>query len=97
MRRLITLLVFLIMFTLSAVFAAFNMNEVTVNFYLTSISVPLSVVIVISLILGAIISALALFVATFKLRYDNRRLQRKLTITEQEKNKTSTLLEKHSV
>jgi uncharacterized membrane protein YciS (DUF1049 family) len=52
---------------------------------------------VISLILGAIISALALFVATFKLRYDNRRLQRKLAATEQESNKTSTLLEKHSV
>ena len=86
MRRIITFTIFLCVFIASATFAAFNMTPVTVNFYLAHTTLPLSVIIVIAMLAGVIIGALALFLATLKLRYENRRLHHKLSLSEQEIN-----------
>ena len=86
MRRIITIVIFVCVLIASAAFAAFNMAPVTVNFYLSELTLPLSVVIVISVIAGVVIGALVLFLGTLKLRYENRRLQHKLSLSEQEIN-----------
>lgn len=86
MRKIIFLLIFILIFLISAAFAAFNMNAVTVNYYFGELTMPLSALLVIALIAGVALGAIVLFVATLKLRYENRRLHHKLSVSEQEIN-----------
>lgn len=86
MRKLFFLLLFALIFIVSAAFAAFNMTDVTVNFYFGEFTLPLSAVLVIAMLLGVAIGMIVLVLTTLKLRYENRRLQHRLTVSEQEIN-----------
>jgi uncharacterized integral membrane protein len=86
MRKFIFLVVFGCIFILSAAFAAFNLNEVTVDAYFAQFTLPLSIVIVIAILFGLIMGVLILLLSTVKLHYDNRRLRHRLTLSEQELN-----------
>ncbi len=86
MRKLFFLLLFALIFIFSAAFAAFNMNDVTVNFYFGEFTLPLSAVLVMAMLLGVAIGMIVLVLTTLKLRYENRRLQHRLTVSEQEIN-----------
>lgn len=86
MRRIIFLVIFALIFLISAVFAAFNMAPVTVSYYLGEISLPLSALLVVAMLFGMLIGTTVLFIITLKLRYENRRLQHKLSVSEQEIN-----------
>ena len=86
MRRIIAIVIFIIVLIAAASFAAVNNAAVTVNYYLGTFSLPLSILMVLTLITGAILGVLALMFGTLRLRYENRRLTKKLAVSEQEIN-----------
>ncbi|WP_292438111.1 LapA family protein [Methylophaga sp.] len=86
MRKIFFLLLFALIFIFSAAFAAFNMTAVTVNFYFGEFTLPLSALLVIAMLLGVTIGMIVLVLTTLKLRYENRRLQHRLSVSEQEIN-----------
>jgi putative membrane protein len=86
MRKIFFLLLFALIFIFSAAFAAFNMTAVTVNFYFGEFTMPLSVLLVMAMLLGVAIGLIVLMLTTLKLRYENRRLQHRLSVSEQEIN-----------
>jgi putative membrane protein len=86
MRRIVTIIIFIIVFAVGIAFSAINNDPVTINYYLGTLSLPLSIVVVLSIVFGLILGALAIFVGTIQLRYENRRLQKKLDVSEQEIN-----------
>ncbi len=86
MKRIITIALFLSVFALAASFSALNPTLVDVNFYIFQFSLPLSVVVVISILVGALLTGLIVLLSTLRLRYENRRLRKKLTVSEQEIN-----------
>lgn len=86
MRKIILLLIFGLIFIASAAFAAFNMSDVTVNYYFGELTIPLSVLVALSMLIGVTLGAVILLFSTMKLRYENHRLQSKLSVSEQEIN-----------
>jgi len=84
MRRIIPIIIFIIVFAAGAAFSAINTEAVSLNYYLGSISAPISVVIVLSIVAGLILGATIIYVSTFQLRYENRRLNKKLRTAEQD-------------
>ncbi|MFW5450064.1 MAG: lipopolysaccharide assembly LapA domain-containing protein [Methylophagaceae bacterium] len=84
MRRILTITIFIIIFAIGAAFSAINTNPVDINYYIGTLTAPLSVVIVLSLIAGIALGALAIFASSLKLRYENRRLNKKISVSEQE-------------
>ncbi len=84
MRRLITLLIFIIVLIAGATFTSVNTDPVTLNYYFGSLTLPLSGLVLIALTIGVLIGALAVSLATLRLRYDNRRLQKQAKLAEQE-------------
>ena len=63
-----------------------NDQEVTLGYYLGTIKLPLSVIIVLSLIAGAILGVLASLPLIFKLRRQRRRLEKQIKNSEKEIN-----------
>lgn len=86
MRKLFSLLLFALIFIISAAFAAFNMTDVTVNYYFGELTMPLAALLVFAIVLGVGLGMIMLVLSTLKLRYENRRLQHKLSVSEQEIN-----------
>lgn len=97
MSRIITIAIFICVFILGAGFSAINTTPVAINFYLGSVTLPLSVLVVLAIILGCVLSASALFLSSLRLRYENRRLNKKLAISEQEINSLRILPVKDSL
>lgn len=91
MQRIITIALFLAVFASGAAFSAINTGPVAINYYLGTLNIPLSVVVIASLVSGIILGALAISVSTLRLRYENRRLQKKMESTEQEINSLRVL------
>lgn len=86
MRRIITIILFLLVLILGAGFSAINLTPVDINYYLGVLSLPLSVVIIVAIIMGTVLGALVLSTSIMRLKYENHRLRKKLTICEQEIN-----------
>jgi len=84
MRRIITIAIFITVFAIGAAFSAINTNPIIVNYYLGSITAPLSVIIVLSIVAGIILGAAIIYTSTLRLRYENRRLHKKLDVSVQE-------------
>jgi putative membrane protein len=86
MRRIMTIILFVIVLMLGAGFSAINLMPVDINYYLGVLSLPLSMVIIAAIILGSILGALALSTSILRLKYENRRLRKKLISSEQDIN-----------
>lgn len=86
MKRIITIALFLCVFAIAASFSALNPSPVTINFYVIEFNLPLSVVVVIAMLTGALITGFAFAMSTLRLRYENTRLRKKLSVSEQEIN-----------
>lgn len=84
MRRIVTITIFITIFAIGAAFSAINTNPINVNYYLGTFTAPLSVIIVLSIVSGIILGAVIIYTSTLRLRYENRRLHKKLNISEQE-------------
>jgi len=86
MRRLIAILLFIIIFIAVVSFSALNPTPTTIHYYIVSLTVPLSIIVITSLISGLIIGTAITFSKIVTLRYENRQLKKKLTASEQEVN-----------
>jgi len=84
MRRIVTITIFITIFAIGAAFSAINTDPVIVNYYLGTFTAPLSVIIVLAIVSGIILGAVIIYSSTLRLRYENRRLHKKLNVSEQE-------------
>ncbi|AFJ01784.1 uncharacterized integral membrane protein [Methylophaga frappieri] len=85
-RKVFLLSLFALFFIITVIFAAFNTNAVAIDFYFVQWQLPLAVIIIIALLCGLLCGALLITISTLKVRLENRQLQHKLQIAEQELN-----------
>jgi len=86
MRKILTITIFSIVFIIGLIFSAKNTHEVVINYYLGSVSMPLSVVIIASIVIGLFLGAVIMSMSGLRKRYEINQLQKKLNISEQELN-----------
>ena len=84
MQRIITIAIFIAVFAAGAAFSAVNNTPINIQYYLGTVTMPISIVVIASLVIGITIGALAIFIGSLQLRYENRRLQNKIELREQE-------------
>ena len=84
MQRIITIAIFIAVFAAGAAFSAVNNTPVNIQYYLGTVTMPISLVVILSLVIGITLGALAIFIGSLQLRYENRRLQNKIDLREQE-------------
>ena len=84
MQRIVTIAIFIAVFAAGAAFSAVNNTPVNIQYYLGTITMPISIVVIVSLVIGITIGALAIFSGSLQLRYENRCLQKKIGLREQE-------------
>ncbi len=78
MARIISLFFVLVILSFGLFFGLLNANEVEINYYLDTTTLPLSVIIVGSLIVGAVLGAVASVGIVFRQKRQLGRLRRKL-------------------
>lgn len=84
MRRLLTLILALIVFSLTLAMVLTNLGDVRVSYLFGSASMPLSVALVAALVFGAVLGVLGILPAVFKARVRARRAQGRLNALEKE-------------
>jgi putative membrane protein len=84
---LIRLLIFSVLIVIGAVFALNNSDTVTFGYYFGTQDMPLSLLLIFALIIGAIIGMLSATVSILRLKRENAGLRRKTkTVTEEVEN-----------
>jgi|TARA_B110000971_G_C19859316_1_gene430896 putative membrane protein len=84
MQRIITIAIFITVFAAGAAFSAVNNSPVNIQYYLGTVTMPISIIVIVSLVIGITIGVLAIFIGSLQLRYENKRLQKKIDLREQE-------------
>lgn len=84
MARILGLLFLLLILVIGLTFAVLNATPVTLNYYFGSREAPLSLVLVLALIAGAILGVLASSGLMLRLKRENSRLQRAIKVAEKE-------------
>ena len=84
MQRIVTIAIFIAVFAAGAAFSAVNNTPVNIQYYLGTITMPISIVVIVSLVIGITIGALTIFIGSLQLRYENRCLHKKIDLREQE-------------
>lgn len=86
MKRIIGLVFFLIVLVFGLFFGLLNADPVPVDYYLGTREVPLSLVVVITLLFGALLGALAGLGLVLKMKRETSRLRKEIKVTEKELN-----------
>lgn len=84
MRRLLAITIILIVIFMGLAFAVLNAAAVEVKYYLGTFSLPLALLLVITLLIGALLGGLASVSFLLRQRRENHRLHKKLTLVETE-------------
>ncbi len=84
MRRLLAIVVILFVSFLGLAFAVLNAEAVELKYYLGTISLPLALLLVITLLVGALLGGLASIGYVLHQRRENSRLRKKLNLVEAE-------------
>ncbi len=84
MKRLISFVVLLAVLVVGIYFGLLNADPVTINYYFGTYETPLSLVMVVSVLLGALLGAIASIGIVFRMRKRINRLRREKTSTERE-------------
>lgn len=82
--RCITYVFLIILFILGLIFAGLNADLVSVNYYWGTTRLPLSLLAILSFILGGLLGLLTALITYIKLKYVNRRLRHRLILVEKE-------------
>ncbi len=82
--RIVTYLFLILLVLFALMFAGLNADLVSVNYYLGTKRLPLSLLILVSFILGGLLGLLTAFITYVKLKYANRRLRHRLNLVEKE-------------
>ncbi len=86
MSRLLKVCFFIVIVFMGLIFHLKNNQLVELNYYVNSIPVSFSLVIVLTLCIGALLGVLASLPTILKLKHENARLARQVKITEKEIN-----------
>ncbi len=84
MKRIIFLVIFLLVSVVGLSFALMNAETVTLSYYFGTIEAPLSIVVVISIALGALLGVSTSMVMVLGLKQEIARLRRSVKVTEKE-------------
>ena len=82
--RLFTLMFYLVLIILGVTFAALNASDVLINFYVTQVTLPVSVLLIIALGLGVFIGFVLFILRYWRLKSDYRRLKHQYKMKEEE-------------
>jgi lipopolysaccharide assembly protein A len=82
--RCITYLFLIVLFILGLIFAGLNSDLVNVNYYLGTKRLPLSLLTILSFVLGGLLGLFTAFITYVKLKYVNRHLRHRLILVEKE-------------
>ena len=86
MSRIIKLFFFLGLLVVGLAFHVRNDQLVTLNYYMGSIELPVSLLVISSLLVGALLGILASLTFVAKLKRENAKLARLVRVTEEEVN-----------
>jgi len=86
MSRLLKVCFFIVIVFMGLIFHLKNNQLVELNYYVNSIPVSFSLVIVLTLCIGALLGVLASLPMILKLKHENARLDRQVKMTEKEIN-----------
>jgi putative membrane protein len=81
---LIRLLILAVLVVIGATFALNNSDTVTLGYYFGSQEMPLSLLLIITLIVGAVIGMLSATITILKLKRENSSLRRKTKVVTEE-------------
>jgi putative membrane protein len=84
MRRLFYVLIFIVVFVLGLTFAGHHAEPVMIDYHFGKLPVPLSLLLALILMIGAILGMLASLSTIMKLKRQNRRLRKSITWIEKE-------------
>ncbi len=84
MKRIIFLVVFLLVLVVGLSFALMNAETVMLSYYFGTLSAPLSIVVVVSLAVGALLGVLACMGMALGLKQEIARLRRSAKVAEKE-------------
>lgn len=84
MTKIFAVLFFILVVVVGVSFSSLNSEPVTVNYYLGSLSVPLSVVVVVSFALGVVCAFVVTTVSLLGTKWQVSRLRRDVKAREQE-------------
>lgn len=82
--RILALIVLLLVVALGLTFSVMNAEPVNLNYYFGSAAIPLALLLVGAVVLGAVLGVLASLGAIFRLKRDNARLRRDVRLAEKE-------------
>lgn len=82
--RILTYLFLIVLILFAFTFAVLNAEPVSINYYLGKTQLPLSLLLILSFILGGLFGLLTAFTIYVKLKYTNRRLKHRLKLVEEE-------------
>jgi lipopolysaccharide assembly protein A len=82
--RVLTYLFLILIILFALAFAGLNAEPVTINYYFGQTQFPLSLLAILSFILGGLIGLIVAFTIYIKLKYANRRLRHRLKLVETE-------------
>lgn len=84
MKRLLILVLFIAVGVLGLFLAMLNPYDVSFNYYLGEIKLPIAVLLVLTLAVGSVIGMLSNLLLLFSRRREVRRLRRRIRLQEQE-------------
>jgi len=84
MKRIFGLLFFLVVLVIGLFFGVLNAEPVPVNYYFGSRLLPLSLVLVITLLIGALCGAIASLGPALRMRREISRLRKEIKVSERE-------------
>ena len=91
MVRLLGFLFLIVLVALGLSFAVLNADPVTLNYYFGFLDVPLSMVVVVSLVTGALIGVLVSMGALLRLKRTRARLRRQLHAAQRDAERVTIL------
>jgi len=84
MKKIVSYIIFFLIGVVALAFAAKNDTSVELHYYLGSVSAPLSLLLVVSLGIGALLGVIACSGLILKLKRDAMRLQKSVKVAEKE-------------
>lgn len=84
MKRILLVILFFVLVLLATAFTVLNAQSVTLDLYLREFAVPVSVLVFLTLIIGALLGMLASAGVILRRRQEIRRLKRRLALSEEE-------------
>lgn len=84
MRRFLTLFSIILVAFIGLAFAVMNAGSVELKYYLGSFTLPLALLLAITLLLGVVVGALAGIGVALRQRHENARLRKRMNLLEAE-------------